>query len=267
MDAGNRQDAGNGSAANALVNGPPPSSLSPLPIVCTEKSFSPAVKLITVCGATLIVGLTLWFFIATQRSVRQWHDWKRILKDQSRKEAVALAHELQKLSKSVTDPATDPRIKELLSALETRSPIADHPESFYFVLDGDGKVWAHGKAPHLGSNRGNSTRRNNNNNGDRPKFQRNDGQLNELLDVADQGGGFVTFAWKHDRRVLAYVRPVKGTDLVLGAGIQIADAPIISNQLSRTVGTARGAREMWRSTSYYPMAAFSPTTHVTLKGH
>lgn len=253
-----------GSAANALVAGPP---ISPLPIVCAEKSFSPAVKLLTVCGATLIVGLTLWFFIATQRSVRQWHDWKRTLQDQSRKEAATLAHELQKMAKSVTDPANDPRVKELLSALEMRSPIHDHPESFYFVLDSDGKVWAHGKARHLGSNRNNSTRRSNANNGERPKFQRNDGQLNDLLDIADQGGGFVTFAWKHDRRVLAYVRPVKGTDLVLGAGIQIADAPIISNQLSRATGTISGARAQWRSTSYYPMAAFSPTTHITLRGH
>lgn len=55
----------------------------------------------------------------------------------------------------------------------------------------------------------------------RRRLARHKGPLADMMGAARRGGGYVHFRWKRDALMMAYVHPVKGTDLVLGGAVPV----------------------------------------------
>nr|UMO78926.1 hypothetical protein [Pandoravirus belohorizontensis] len=150
--------------------------------------------------------------------------------------------------------AADPLVHEMLDAIEAVR-LGSCGRGFAFAIDSRGGVWAHGKTRHLArgatgrvpgfhrvadaDHTGGST------SGARDSDDEADGAvyggapvargrrrrggatarasspLADMLGAARRGGGYVHFRWKREVLMMAYVHPVKGTDLVLGGAVPV----------------------------------------------
>lgn len=154
--------------------------------------------------------------------------------------------------------AADPLVHELLDAIEAVR-LGSCGKGFAFAVDSRGGVWAHGKTRHLargatgrvpGFHRvtdadctggvGDSSADEDTDSGSsgpiRGPFDggskrrrrlaastgsRRASPLVDMIAAARRGGGYVHFRWKRDVLMMAYVHPVKGTDLVLGGAVPV----------------------------------------------
>ena len=219
----------NGTAAGLL------SPLPPLPprrgCVCTEKevrfTFTYMLALLAIVVGTVVL------FVSTVRGVRRWAREKRALKDQVKQLARATASMLEQRARSAdgAPPHQDPVVLRWLDDIEGAHPGEGAHEGgaargrrcrkgagFFFVIDTDGRVWAHGKAPHLargplGRTPGLHDLR------DLDVPQAHTTPVADIVRAAKRGGGYVRFRWKRDQPLLAYVAPVAGTRLILGGAV------------------------------------------------
>nr|UMO79480.1 hypothetical protein [Pandoravirus aubagnensis] len=154
--------------------------------------------------------------------------------------------------------AADPLVHELLDAIEAVR-LGSCGKGFAFAVDSRGGVWAHGKTRHLargatgrvpGFHRvtdadctggvGDSSADEDADSGSsgpiRGPFDggskrrrrlvastgsRRASPLVDMIAAARRGGGYVHFRWKREVLMMAYVHPVKGTDLVLGGAVPV----------------------------------------------
>ncbi|AJF98249.1 hypothetical protein TW95_gp1515 [Pandoravirus inopinatum] len=150
--------------------------------------------------------------------------------------------------------AADPLVHEMLDAIEAVR-LGSCGRGFAFAVDSRGGVWAHGKTRHLargatgrvpGFHRvadGDHTGGSAYDAGDgeeggsgtpvyggapiargrkrRSAQGRTPSPLADMLGAARRGGGYVHFRWKREVLMMAYVHPVKGTDLVLGGAVPV----------------------------------------------
>lgn len=152
--------------------------------------------------------------------------------------------------------AADPLVHEMLDAIEAVR-LGSCGRGFAFAVDSRGGVWAHGKTRHLArgatgrvpgfhrvadaDHTGGSTSgaydcdddheadasvyggapvaRGRRRRGGAPA--RAPSPLADMLGAARRGGGYVHFRWKREVLMMAYVHPVKGTDLVLGGAVPV----------------------------------------------
>ena len=71
----------------------------------------------------------------------------------------------------------------------------------------------------FGQSGGSSGKRHRTIHGRRPK--KHFGPLADMLGAARRGGGFVHFRWKRNALMMAYIHPVKGTDLAMGGAVPV----------------------------------------------
>ncbi|AGO83805.1 hypothetical protein psal_cds_250 [Pandoravirus salinus] len=150
--------------------------------------------------------------------------------------------------------AADPLVHEMLDAIEAVR-LGSCGRGFAFAVDSRGGVWAHGKTRHLargatgrvpGFHRvvdgdhtgGVAHATGDDEQGDagtpayggapiaparrrRGAHSRAPSPLADMLSAARRGGGYVHFRWKREMLMMAYVHPVKGTDLVLGGAVPV----------------------------------------------
>ncbi|AVK74665.1 hypothetical protein pqer_cds_243 [Pandoravirus quercus] len=151
--------------------------------------------------------------------------------------------------------AADPLVHEMLDAIEAVR-LGSCGRGFAFAVDSRGGVWAHGKTRHLargatgrvpgfhrvadGDHTGGSAydAGDDDDEGDsgaavyggapiargrkrRGAQGRAPSPLADMLGAARRGGGYVHFRWKREVLMMAYVHPVKGTDLVLGGAVPV----------------------------------------------
>nr|UDO47826.1 DNA pol iii gamma/tau subunit-like domain [Pandoravirus massiliensis] len=156
--------------------------------------------------------------------------------------------------------AADPLVHELLDAIEAVR-LGSCGRGFAFAVDSRGGVWAHGKTRHLargatgrvpgfhrvcdadytagvgdagadedvdGSGSGGTgpVRGPFDGSGRRRRLAaaaapRRASPLADMIAAARRGGGYVHFRWKREVLMMAYVHPVKGTDLVLGGAVPV----------------------------------------------
>lgn len=150
--------------------------------------------------------------------------------------------------------AADPLVHEMLDAIEAVR-LGSCGRGFAFAIDSRGGVWAHGKTRHLA--RGATGRvpgfhrvaDADHTSGSTPGACEGDDEtdgavyggapvararrrragaparasspLADMLGAARRGGGYVHFRWKREVLMMAYVHPVKGTDLVLGGAVPV----------------------------------------------
>ncbi|BCU03534.1 hypothetical protein [Pandoravirus japonicus] len=144
--------------------------------------------------------------------------------------------------------AADPLVHEMLDAIEAVR-LGSCGRGFAFAVDSRGGVWAHGKTRHLArgatgrvpgfhrvadaDHTGGATSGacDNDDEADgavyggapvaRGRRRRAASPLADMLGAARRGGGYVHFRWKREVLMMAYVHPVKGTDLVLGGAVPV----------------------------------------------
>lgn len=106
-------------------------------------------------------------------------------------------------------PADQPELLHLLQSVERLAK----GDEYLFVLDTEGRTWADGSRP------GSKVR-------PLPGSEMTSGEnspLAKMLAAGAQGGGFVTYDWKHPRSgdikpKLSYVAPIPNTPFVVGSG-------------------------------------------------
>jgi hypothetical protein len=150
--------------------------------------------------------------------------------------------------------AHDPAVHAMLDALES-TRLGSCGTGFVFAFDSLGGVWAHGKTRHLargacgrvpgfhcvgdddlGTDPSVGTWAEDDGTGSanappgvlrtargarstaRRRFR---GPLAEMMAAARRGGGYVHFRWKRETLMMAYVHPVKGTDLIMGGALPV----------------------------------------------
>ncbi|AVK75813.1 hypothetical protein pneo_cds_206 [Pandoravirus neocaledonia] len=156
--------------------------------------------------------------------------------------------------------AADPLVHEMLDSIETVR-LGSCGRGFAFAVDSRGGVWAHGKTRHLargatgrvpgfhrvtdadctagvgdtgadedvdggGSGGSGPIRGPFDGSGRRRRLAaaaapRRPNPLVDMIAAARRGGGYVHFRWKREVLMMAYVHPVKGTDLVLGGAVPV----------------------------------------------
>jgi len=216
--------------------------------ICTEDQVRLAF-LIAAGTLGLVVVALVWYFWAMKQVhawVKQKEELKCIVTHASERTAVLISslvdererhhrqqppcapHQMQAVSASQAtapheayDIRFDPRLARWMEMLET---VALGPErnGFMFVMDRQGGVWAHGKNPLLALGCGNRRE---------PGFHSLRGLDNpvqhstptaNIVRTATKGGGFVYFRWNDcNMLLLSYVRPVCGTDLIVGGALPI----------------------------------------------
>jgi hypothetical protein len=167
--------------------------------------------------------------------------------------------------------AADPLVHEMLESIEA-ARLGSCRDGFAFAIDSRGGVWAHGKTRHLargamgrvpgfhrvldgdhatrddrahddgderpldgGNPLGRGRRR-------RPVQVRAASPLADMLSAARRGGGYVHFRWKREMLMMAYVHPVKGTDLVLGGAVPVPRKQKAWEEANATRRAAPGRR-------------------------
>ena len=191
---------------------------------CTEREIRFSfVVLTTIMG---LVVYTITSFFGGMASIKQWlarkGELKTIVRDYARKTEDRWSSTSDYDESDPHPISISPRPDDhgWIDAIESLRPGNDS-RGYLFLLDSSGRVYAHGGAPHL-STKGNGRRliafQNLKQLDDRNE---RDAPIIEMIRTSKRGGGYVYFRWKGDRRMISYVSPVRGTNLLLGGAIPV----------------------------------------------
>lgn len=156
----------------------------------------------------LFVVFGLWMYAVNTVHIRQMALCKERL--QTRVRMMCRLAERQ-LPSDVSEDNESPPSPELLRVLQLAEQLSRGAE-YLFVLDTTGRTWADGSQP-----------------GSRvrplpvPTMSGENTPLTKILAASAQGGGFVTYDWKHPKSgdikpKLSYVAPVANTPFLVGSG-------------------------------------------------
>jgi hypothetical protein len=199
--------------------------------LCTEKQ----IKTLFTIGAVLtgIVTLTLVLYGSSTKRVKRWLMQKQALRAGVRGFASKTAGLVT--SRKAADPTRDEGVLAWMADLERRR-MPGQPESFLFVLDSAGGLWAHGVEPC--SERGKPVSGwdghdacGGDGDGDGDDYDEDDKDgggwrtppcttVSDVVCVCRRGGGFVHFR-RDGRLMVAHVCSVRGTDLLLGGAMAV----------------------------------------------
>lgn len=202
---------------------------------CSKKKSVWGYSILGILLALVLVGLM--FYARALREVRAWSllkmNLKRDTKVMSRHASDLLTrHPIPHSQHPHSSP--DPATLQVMRWTETQRPPVDHRGGFFFLIDQKGEILAHSGAKHLGWIARTSRQPASNSfpvttstplvssvyNLDAIS-QRSTLPLREILTVAQRGGGFVYFRWRHEQNYLAYVFPIFGTELIMGGAIPV----------------------------------------------
>ncbi len=161
-----------------------------------------------VVGAFLLFGL--WMYAVNTVKIRQMALDKERLRTRVKTLSQLGARQLEgQLAEEGAlenvQPSTHPGLFRFLEALEQLRG----REEYVFVLDTTGRTWADGSRPH-GPRPG-------------PPEGEESAQLTKLLQTGTQGGGCVSYDWKHPKHgdikpKLSYIMPIGKTPFLVGCG-------------------------------------------------
>lgn len=178
--------------------------------ICTERQVRNSFMVLIFIFGIVIVTLSLYF--AAMRYVKKWINEKITLKTLAKKLSKDTADKLNQVQNEM-----DPIVLNWFENLESYV-VGKNEDGFIFLIDSNGKVWAHGKAKHLV--RGSHSRVA----GFYSVKQLDDEDetpISNIITASKRGGGYVHFIWKKGLLMISYVCPVVGTDLTLGTVIPV----------------------------------------------
>ena len=171
--------------------------------------------------------LALWIYVLNTRAIRAMAITKERLR--SRVQAVCgvlqAAQARRRGAPAGSSGANTVQLSEIMDGLEETERARAEESEYLFILDKEGRMWLNGGQPQLCRS---ATREGGEESRPGPRLtggalQDSDDIVQKLLQRAQQGGGFVSYMWRHPgtqetKPKTSYVQEAPASGLVVGCG-------------------------------------------------